>query len=200
MRLLPDEVDGLLYCFIRVDEEHGGILLEPRELLLGIDPGVSLDFLNGEIKRPFSIQIMEQLLVAYSVEGIAMAVRYHLLDFIKESVIHHSRNTTVDAIKELLPWSVQTEFDYVEGAPDFSPTAETAEGLSGHVAYLESMYHPLVVTLIAAIVVCRIQELELREQGVEAFLLIARAKQTACVFVDSGNVVNAMANGVDVHH
>ena len=91
-----------------------GIALEPSHLFAGINAGVLLDFLDGKVQIPFTVQVFEHFFVAYGVQRVEVLVGIHASGFFQEAVLHHDVHPSVDAVVEFLAVAGQPHFDDVE--------------------------------------------------------------------------------------
>ena len=115
-------------------------------------------------------------------------------------MLHHLPHAGVDAGKEFGARTLQTYLDDAEGTLAHLAAPETAERFAGLVDDLQGVYDAPIVAAVALGVIFGVGQAQLGEQGFKPFLLITGAHHGARLFGNGGNVVDAVAHGIDVHH
>ena len=176
------------------------VFLIPRQLFAGIAAGVALDALYSLVERPLAFHVFEHLLVSHGVEGIQLSLRIHLLRLFKQSFLHHLVHTAVDALVEFFAGACESYLNDAEGAGFLLLFAEGGVGLACHHTDLEGMHHATGILLVDNLVVFRVALAELFAEASESFHQQALLQRVARLVVDGRNVVDAIADGVDIHH
>ena len=60
------------FGLIRMEPCYFWVPFKPSHLLPGVDPGVSFDFLHGQVQCPFSAGVIASFFITYRVQGIQM--------------------------------------------------------------------------------------------------------------------------------
>ena len=145
-----------------------------------------------------AVEDFEHLLVADRVQRVLVAVGQHRAGFLEETVGDHLFHPLVNALEEVGALATQAELDDAEGALLMGVRAEAGEGLPRLVADLQGMEDALGVLEIDVCVVVGVQELELGLEGVGTFRLQTLVQVAADLRRDGGDIVYAVADGVDV--
>ncbi len=176
------------------------VALEPRQLFLGIDAGVLLDALDGHIQRPDAVKDVEEFFVADGVEGVEMAVGIEAADFVEQAVLHHGIHTLVDALEQVVATAIEPDFDDAERALLALACAEGGVGAACLVADFEGMDNALCVFRVNKGIILGVEQAEFLTEDVETFVFQTAADVLPYVVADGGDVVDAVADSVDIHH
>ena len=176
------------------------VALEPGHLFAGVDAGILLDFLYGKVQCPFAVQILEKFFVAHGVQRVVVLMGIDAAGFFQQSVGHHLVDTAVDAVVEFLTIPGQTHLDNAEGTLFSLPGAEGSISLARHVADFEGVDDTFGILQVHNLIVFGIEQTKLGTQTFEAFFFVAAQHQRARFAVDGRNVIDAFADGVDIHH
>ena len=137
------------------------IFLKPRELLAGIAAGVALDALYSLFQRPAPVEIVEQFLVTYCVQGIHAAHGIHAAGFFKQAVCHHLVHTGIDTIVKLFTLAIESDLDNLKRPLRCLFPPERSVGLACHHADFEGMNHAAGVLAVNDFVVFWIESFQL---------------------------------------
>ena len=129
-----------------------------------------------------------------------MTVGHHPMRLFHQPLLHHLLHALVDAAVERLAFAAQTHLDDAKGALLDRCRAETAVGTPRHVADLQRMDDALGVLQVHGAVVVGVEQTQLVAEAVESFSLVAVEQRAARLLIHGGDVVNPLADGIDVHH
>jgi len=169
-------------------------------LFLRIDARVLFYFLYGEGQFPGAVEDLKKFFVAHGVEGVLCAVGQESTDFFEESLLHHGIHAAVDAVEEVGTFTAQSHLDDAEGARFAGGSAETGEGAPCLVADFQGVDDAFGVAEIDGSIVFRVEEAQFGGEGSEAFCLIALPQVVAHLGFHGGDVIDAVAHGIDIHH
>lgn len=211
-----DEVEDIIDA-VWVKPYDRGVASKPGELFLGIDAGIFADAVEGHVKRPDSVEILEDFFVADGVETTAVAPRQYSACLVKESVCHHLCGTAVDTLKQFFARTVKSDADKavlcyptlcMNGIYSLTTSAlvkavtgtEGRKGLSCLPDYLKCVdyaYRILQVTLCG---VCRVGSRKLGNERREAIVCQLLLEGKSYVIADIWHGVNAVTESIDIHH
>ena len=185
---------------VGVEPGDGGVAAEPGLLLAGVDAGVTLDAGYGLVERELAVEMLKKLFVTDRVEGVEVALGVEGASLAEEAVGHHLVDAGVDAAEELFAWADEPDLEDAEGAHFDGTRAEVGVGAAGGAADLDGVDDTARIAAVDFSEVHGVGLSELVEQGVESEALIVRQDGSADVGGYGGDVVDALADGVDVHH
>ena len=191
---------------IGVKPVDGRVAPEPCHLLAGVDAGVLLDFLYGKVEAALVAEAGKELLVADGVEGVgdgALVGGEAPVEppcLVQQAVRHHLVHAHIDALVELFARAGEANLQYAEGAGTAAACSERGVGAARHVADFQGVEDALGVLGVNDCIVVGVEQAQFLHQRFEALALIAFEQRGAGVGIDGGNVVDAVAHGVDIHH
>ena len=185
---------------VGVEPGDGGVAAEPGLLLAGVDAGVALDAGHGLVERELAVEVLKKLLVTDRIEGVEVALGVEGAGFAEEAVGHHLVDAGVDATEELFAWADEPDLEDAEGAHFDGTRAEVGIGAAGGATDLDGVDDTARVAAVDFGEVHGVGLSELVEQGVESEVPIVRQDGSTDVGGYGGDVVDALTDGVDVHH
>ena len=144
--------------------------------------------------------MLKKLLVTDRVEGVEVALGIEGAGFAEEAVGHHLVDAGVDAMEELFAWADEPDLEDAEGAHFDGTRAKVGVGAAGGAADLDGVDDTTRVAAVDFGEVHGVGLSELVEQGVESEVPIVRQDGGTDVGGYGGDVVDALTDGVDVHH
>ena len=157
-----------------------------------------LDILHGLFEGTFPVKIIEQFLIAHRVEGVEFPVGIERPRLFEQSLLHHLVHAAGDAVEEHLAGPVEVVFLDVKVAFLRAGLHKRGVGFAHLEGDFQGTAHPFVVVGVHHSGILRVKELELGAKGLNTVVLIKVVHIGTGVGVRVGQLVDALADGVDI--
>lgn len=169
-------------------------------MLFGVYAGIFCYASYGGIAVERAVEHCEDFFEAYGVEGVEMPKVVERAGFGLHALLHHKADSPVDAVKENMARHIDGEFLDGEGAGFFLTGAELAHGQAALANYFEGMNKTAMVSEVGLGIIFGVEALDFVAKGLDAVTFEEFEGLLPDIVGDGGERVEAVNQGVDIHH